>query len=158
MINIKNVNKFCNEDISLIENYEKAINDITQTWDCHHRKETDEGLSLKQLKELDLYYDRPASEIIFLTRAEHNILHHKGTHHSEESKKKQSESMKGENHPMYGKHQSEDWKQKRGKAHKGIPLSEEHKRKMSESHKGKHRVYHEDGTWHMEKNKYIVKL
>lgn len=32
--------------------------------------------------------------------------------HSEESKKKISESKTGENHPMYGKHHTEEWKQK----------------------------------------------
>ena len=37
MIN-EGVKKFCNEDISLIENYNKAISDSNQTWDCHHRK------------------------------------------------------------------------------------------------------------------------
>lgn len=35
----KEVHKFCCEDISKIENYEKAIVDVTQTWHCHHRLE-----------------------------------------------------------------------------------------------------------------------
>ena len=39
MINEKNAKRFCNEDISLIENYDKAIVDNTQTWHCHHRAE-----------------------------------------------------------------------------------------------------------------------
>ena len=92
MISIINANKFCNEDIRLIENYEKAINDVTQTWDCHHRKETDEGLSAKKLIELGLYYGRPASEFIFLTKAEHMKLHNKGKSKpkSEEHRRKQS--------------------------------------------------------------------
>ena len=163
MINIINVKKFCNEDITLIENYEKAIND-TQTWDCHHRKETDEGLSLKQLKELGLYYDRPASELIFLTKSEHRSLHHQGKnhhmygkHHSEETKKKQSDSHKGI-HPSEEtrKKQSESMKGKvsgmKGKHH-----SKETKKKQSDSHKnqipknkGKHRVYDENGNYHYE--------
>lgn len=35
---------------------------------------------------------------------------------------------------------------------KGKIQSEEHRRKNSESHKNKHRVYHDDGTYHYEKN------
>ena len=34
--------------------------------------------------------------------------HFYGKHHSEEAKEKMSESLKGENHPMYGKHLSEE--------------------------------------------------
>ena len=123
MINIKNVKKFCNEDISLIENYNLAINDYEQTWDCHHRKEIDEGLSRKQLKELGLYYGRPADELILLTHSEHSKLHYQG-----------------EKNPMYGKHLSEDVKQKISKAmqgkNKGKHLSEEAKQHMSEAQKG----------------------
>ena len=39
MINFYRVKKFCKDDISLIENFEKAVNDKEQTWDCHHRRE-----------------------------------------------------------------------------------------------------------------------
>ena len=35
-----NLDKICCEDISLIENYESAISDKTEMWDCHHRLET----------------------------------------------------------------------------------------------------------------------
>ena len=35
-----------------------------------------------------------------------------GKHHSEEAKEKMSESLKGENHPMYGKHLSEETRRK----------------------------------------------
>ena len=44
---------------------------------------------------------------------------------------------KGKNHHMYGKHRSEETKQKISEANKGKKLSEEHKKKLSESHKGK---------------------
>lgn len=37
MINEFNVNAFCCEDISKIENYDKAVADKTQTWHCHHK-------------------------------------------------------------------------------------------------------------------------
>lgn len=74
----KNVTLYCCEDISLIENYEAAINDETQTWHCHHRFEIDLGLSMKELNDRNLYYNRPASELIFITKAEHHRLHNQG--------------------------------------------------------------------------------
>ena len=76
----KDVKKFCCEDLSLIENYEKAINDNTQIWHCHHRLEIQDGksVSVKELKENNLYFHRPASELIFLTEKEHSKLHNPG--------------------------------------------------------------------------------
>ena len=49
------VKKFCSEDPSLIENYDLAIADETQTWECHHRLEIQEDgtrLSISDLKEM----------------------------------------------------------------------------------------------------------
>ena len=73
---------------------------------------------------------------------------------SEEHKKNLSESMKGKyagkNHPMYGKHHSEETKLKLSEANKGKHLSEETKLKISEVRKGKnHPLYgkhHSDET------------
>ena len=107
--------------------------------------------------------------IIFVTEEEHTAIHkvseetrrhmcesqrirRKNTVVSEETKKKISESNKGrpgmigENHPMYGKHHSDESKKKMSDAIKANPtsywkgksLSEEHRRKLSESGKGKH--------------------
>ena len=45
-------------------------------------------------------------------------------------------AISGKNHPMYGKHLSEETKQKISEAHKGQHPSEESKKKMSESRKG----------------------
>ena len=66
-----------------------------------------------------------------------------GTKRSEETKRKMSESNKGENHPNFGKHLSEETKQKMSEARKGEKhhnfgkhLSEESKRKISEARKG----------------------
>jgi len=57
--------------------------------------------------------------LIPMTPAEHNTLHHKGTHHTEEIKQQISNSMKGENNPFYGKSHSEESKQKISEANKG---------------------------------------
>lgn len=79
MINEKCAKRFCSEDIFLIENYNKAIADNKKMWDTHHRRECDaNGRTLftrKQLIKMDLYYKRPASELIFVTRAIHKKLH-----------------------------------------------------------------------------------
>ena len=79
----------------------------------------------------------------------------KGYKHSEETRKKMSEhhaDVSGENHPMYGKHHSEEWKRKmRGEnnpfygslAGKNNPMygkkhSEETRKKLSDAIKGRH--------------------
>ena len=79
MLNEKYAKSYCSEDISLIENYHEAISDEEMMWDIHHRRECDEnGRTLfthKQLKEMGLYFNRPASELIFVTRSMHWKLH-----------------------------------------------------------------------------------
>lgn len=79
MINKKLAKRYCSEEISLIENYQQAIADEERRWEIHHRRECDsEGRTLftkKQLIEMSLYLNRPASELIFVTRAMHSKLH-----------------------------------------------------------------------------------
>lgn len=60
-----------------------------------------------------------------------------GKHHSEETKKKMREAMKGEKNPMYGKHLSEETRKKMREAKKGKHLSEETRKKLREAKKGK---------------------
>ena len=61
----------------------------------------------------------------------------KGLKHSEDTKRKISESIKGEKHPLYGKHLSEDTKRKLSRANKGKKLSDETRKKLSQANKGK---------------------
>ena len=102
--------KYCCEDISLIENYNEAINDSKNKWELHHKLEIQNGklvYTKKDLIDLNLYWNRPASELIFLTRKEHKALHrsvdgnfdrigkspwNKGRHLSDEDKMKKRES------------------------------------------------------------------
>lgn len=125
MIYEQTVKKFC-KDFTKIENYEKAIADTAQTWICHHRLETHNSdgerrlvdISPKELIALDMYFDRPAEELIFLTKQEHTPLHHKGRHHTEEARRKMTEARKG-------KHFSEEHKRKLSQALKGHAVSKE---------------------------------
>lgn len=130
---IKNVT-FCLHP-ELIENYDKAIADTTQVWQCHHKAEI--CYTKEELIEKGDYYNVPPCNLIFLTPSEHISLHAKitpnkrceGKHwkNSEEHKRKQKD-----------KKMSEESKKKISEAHKGKPFSEEHKRKLSENLKGKH--------------------
>ena len=129
MISKRSAKVFCRDDISLIENYDKAIADKTQVWDCHHRRET--IYSAKELIDIGEYYNRPACELIFLTPADHRRLHHLGKHTSEETKKKMCEANKG-------KHHSEETRLKISSALKGKSLSAETCKQMSEARKGNH--------------------
>lgn len=85
MICLETVKKFCKE-YRLIENYDQAMADTTQTWHCHHRHEIDWALSKEELIAIGRYYDVHYSELIFLTPEEHKRLH-----------------FRGENNPQYGK-------------------------------------------------------
>lgn len=126
----ENAKQYCKDDISKIENYDKAIADKTKTWVCHHRLElTLDGEfahTPKELIRMNMYYKRPYFELIFLTRTEHEALH-KGT---EEFKQKNSKSHKGIK-------PTKETKRKISESLKEHPVSEETKQKMSESLKGK---------------------
>lgn len=142
MINEHQARKFCSEDISLIEGYQEAVADLSQTWDIHHRRETDEGISGRELIRRGEYLHRPASELMFLPHDEHIRLHtlgrplsketrkkisqatsgnkhFLGKHHSDETKKRLSLAMSGENHPFFGKHLSKSARKKLSQALSG---------------------------------------
>ena len=134
--------QYCKEPEN-IENYQKAKKDDFVGWHCHHRLEThtpdgkrrDVDISYKELQALGMYYNRPASELIFLTTREHNAFNKgktksdearrkmaeakKGKPKSEETRRKMREAKKGEKHPMHGKHHSEEAKKKMRKAQTG---------------------------------------
>ena len=162
------IQKYC-KDYEKIENYQKALADNFKNWDCHHRLETHTSdgvrrlvdITQAELKALDMYYNRPASELIFLPTSEHQFLHHKGRRHSDEAKNKMREAKKGKKlseetknkmrEAKKGKHHSEEAKKrmreakkdiseetrkKIAEANKGKPKSEETKKKMAEAHKG----------------------
>ena len=155
MINEQLAHKYCKDDLSKIENYDKAIADSSRTWVIHHRTEIWWNCSAKELIKNECYYHRKACELIFLTQSEHMRLHMKGKTMTTETRQKLSAAMKGkytgEHHPLYGttgtmkgKHHSMETLAKLSEANKGVnnpmygkTLSAETKAKLSESHKGK---------------------
>ena len=172
MISCESIKRYCKDDISLIENYEKAMNDKMEVWDCHHRLEThDENgnirakgsdLTVDELIAQNIYYNRPAKELIFLPKREHLRLHQSLRIMSEETKKKLSVINTGKIVPDYvreklsitstGRHHSEETKQLLSKQRTGEgngmygkdpwnkgkenPYSNDTLQKMSDSHKG----------------------
>lgn len=155
MINSTQANKYCKEDISLIENYQIAVDDTTQMYDCHHRNEVKilpsgikEYHSVEDLIEIGLYYNRPANELIFLTHAEHNKIHCCGKHHSTETRRKMSEAAKGRKMPeatrkkIKGHNRSDECRNKISNSMKGHKCSDECRKKMAEAR----RLY-----WHNKK-------
>ena len=90
--------KYCCEDISKIENYEKAKKDNFIGWCIHHRDEIKvlpSGITVirshKELIENGRYYDCPANELIFMKHKDHIALHGKysflGKHHKNRNTK-----------------------------------------------------------------------
>ena len=137
MIKIASAKSFCRDDYTKIENYKEAVNDNTQTWHLHHRNEfTLDGKfahTANELKEMNMYFKRPANELIFLTPSEHTCMHMKGKHLSDETRKKISDALKGCT-------LSEETRKKISEAMKGKklkPFTDEHRKKMSEAKKGK---------------------
>lgn len=69
--------QFCN-DPKLIENYCDAVNDTKHIWLCHHRDETDLGLTAKELMERGEYKNLPPSKLIYLPKLIHQLTHYLG--------------------------------------------------------------------------------
>lgn len=140
---IKYYKRYC-KDIENVENFEKAKKDNFVGWCCHHRLQTwtsdgkrrDVDITAAELNALDMYYNRPASELIFLTSSEHASLHCKGKKMTEEYCIKNSESHKGQPAWNKGIPMSDEQKKKISETKKGKHLSEEHRRKLSETKKG----------------------
>ena len=77
--------EYCCEDIKLIEGYDRVVEGWPKRvyFEIHHRFETRDAegkpldvlVSSKLLKQKGLYFQRPASELIFLTEKEHYDEH-----------------------------------------------------------------------------------
>lgn len=143
----------------MIENYNSAITD-NQRWCCHHRLEMTLGLTYIQMINANLYYKRPAEELILMPIGEHSRMHKLGKNRPEDicniisertceamkdpEIRKKCAVWKGKHSPMLGKRHSEESKKKMSESKKGrIPWnkgkhpSELTRQKLRDSHKGK---------------------
>jgi hypothetical protein len=102
--NIRSLEMYC-KDYKSIENYEEALKSPLK-YDLHHRREIAENKSKSDLIADNLYYDRPAAELIFLEQGEHTRLHN--TNRSAETRQKLSISSKG--HEGYFRGKPSPWK------------------------------------------------
>lgn len=77
--------------------------------------------------------DNRASNLLIITPKAHSVYHNTGEnnhfygkHHTEETKQKMSEAHEGIKNPMYGKHHTAETKRKISEANKGKELGGDH--------------------------------
>ena len=138
MIELYKVKQMCREgEIEKIENYEQAMADKEHTWVCHHRLElTMDGEFANYRKDLirmGMYWNRPAFELIFMTKSDHMRMHAHVQPVSEESKKKMSKRATGRVSPRKGVKLSEETKEKLRQANLGKKHKPEDIQKMREA-------------------------
>lgn len=84
-IRLAHTRKYCRPgEFERIENYELAKADNFKGWCIHHRLELtlngEYAHSKEELKRMNMYYNRPYYELIFLHLGEHMKLHNKARH------------------------------------------------------------------------------
>lgn len=89
--NLEGLRKYCSEPIENIEGYDEAISSPLK-YDCHHILETE--YTVDELKRMNMYFNRPASELKFMSHSEHMSLHRN---------RKMPSCIQGESHPSYGR-------------------------------------------------------
>lgn len=90
---IRNATKYCREPVENIKGYEEAISNPGK-YVCHHLNEL--TFTRDELKKINMYYHRPSSELIFLSKGDHIKWHWKWN-------PKPYGDRAGENNSMYGK-------------------------------------------------------
>jgi ligand-binding sensor domain-containing protein len=120
---------FCKDDISLIENYDKAIADESNNWVVHHKLGIREDYcnTADELILMNLYFHRPASELIFMTKSEHVKLHNKA---------RIKEIVNTLTEANRNRVWTPEMRKKVSDKKKGVklgPMTEEHRKKLSEA-------------------------
>ena len=118
MINVKQAKSFCCDDISMIENYKKAVSNNEYMWHCHHKL----GLYFDKqwMKDNGFYYEQRAEMLIFMKPDEHLSLHKSG------------------NKNRLGQTNTKEHNRKISEANRGKCRNEETKKKISEISKGRY--------------------
>lgn len=101
---IRQLKKYCRESIENIKGYREAV-ESEGRYECHHLNEL--TFTRDELIKMNMYYRRPASELVILKASEHNAWHNKwnGSPMS---------GVTGEKHPCFGRtfNHTEDTKRK----------------------------------------------
>ena len=118
----RKLRKGCHENIYLQRSWDKygSIN-----FEFSVVEKVDKSSNLIEREQY--YMDEFESEYNIVPKAD-------GSEMSEDTRAKISESKKGEKHPLYGEHRSEETKRRIGEGNKGKELSKKTKRKISENH------------------------
>lgn len=87
--------RYCREPIENIRGYKEALRSSVQ-YDCHHINEL--TFTVDELKMMNMYYDRPASELTLMPHSDHMKLHRR---HDMPS------ALYGDRHPNYHKYEQE---------------------------------------------------
>ena len=166
MIQEKAARKYCREDISLIENYDKAIADKDVMWHCHHRDEVKvlpSGIvairTQWELRDDGRYFGCPANELIFLTPSEHHSLHAKYLYLniSDETRERMSKSArKRKTNYWKGRKKSAEHLEKMAKTRRGMVWSDfgmKFKEHYGETHATAPRLYFNEKNWYNKHNK-----
>lgn len=66
----------CSDSLCDVEGYLAAMLDTRQVWHLHHKVGAVCDRNKETLIEMDLYYHRPANELVFLPPDVHTRLHH----------------------------------------------------------------------------------
>ena len=154
----------------LIENYQEAVNDSTELWVIHHRREVQDGFCIwkrEELVKIGQYYHLEPNELIFMKKSEHVALHNNAI--DPKTKKPccyRDVDRTGEKNPMYGKHLSEETKRKLSDALKGrnfqrneqwikshsgennVSKRKDVRDKLSKLAKSRYKIVRDDGTWY----------
>ena len=154
----------------LIENYQEAVNDTTQLWVIHHRRELQDGFCIwkaEELVKIGQYYHREPDELIFMKLSDHISMHNKAI--DPKTKKPccyRDVDRTGEKNPMFGKHLTEETKKKLSNALKGrsfqrneqwiklhsgennVSKRRDVRDKLSKLAKSRYKIVRDDGTWY----------
>lgn len=75
---IQKLKKYCREPLENIKGYKEAV-ESEGRYDCHHINEL--TFTRDELKKMNMYYNRPASELVFMKAEEHRKWHNKWNGH-----------------------------------------------------------------------------
>lgn len=130
---------FAFKDAWLVHGAESWIREIIYIGDDY--RSVEEKILLRvNARENKMFYNLINSSTGFAPGVEHPMFGKpsalRGTKKAPEFGKAISERMSGQNHPMFGKHHTEESKARIGAANRGKTLSPEHRQKISASHQG----------------------